>query len=135
MTQARSQLVSTDAPGTYHCVQRCVRRAFLCGVDAYSGQDFEHRKPWIEQRLSLVAESFAAAIHAYAVMSNHLHVVIHMDPGVALLWTDVEVAERWVRLFPPREPTDAAHTLNTRTVGRAAARRSRSTDRVASAAE
>ncbi|MEQ1513209.1 MAG: hypothetical protein ABL934_11105 [Lysobacteraceae bacterium] len=111
MTQARSQLVSTDAPGTYHCVQRCVRRAFLCGVDAYSGQDFEHRKPWIEQRLSLVAECFAAAIHAYAVMSNHLHVVVHVDPEEALLWTDIEVAERWVRLFPPREPTDVAHTL------------------------
>jgi hypothetical protein len=110
MTQARSQLVSADAPGTYHCVQRCIRRAFLCGVDGYTGQNFEHRKSWIEQRLSLVAGCFAAAIHAYAVMSNHLHVVVHMDPGVAMLWTDVEVAERWIRLFPPREPTDAART-------------------------
>jgi hypothetical protein len=111
MTQARSQLVSTETPGTYHCIQRCVRRAFLCGVDAYSGQNFEHRKPWIEQRLSLVAACFAAAIHAYAVMSNHLHVVVHLDPTVALLWTDAEVAERWVRLFPPRESTAAAYTF------------------------
>lgn len=108
MTQARSQLVSADTPGTYHCVQRCVRRAFLCGVDRYSGQDFDHRKLWIEQRLVLVAECFAVAVHAYAVMSNHLHVVVHLDPSAPLLWTDHEVAGRWVRLFPPREPTDTA---------------------------
>ncbi len=110
MTQARSQLVSTDAPGTYHCVQRCVRRAFLCGVDRYSGQDFEHRKAWVEQRLVLVAGCFAAAVHAYAVMSNHLHVVVYLDPGAPLTWTQSEVAERWVRLFPPRESNEAART-------------------------
>ena len=110
MTQARSQLVSADTPGTYHCVQRCVRRAFLCGVDRYSGQDFEHRKAWVEQRLALVAGCFAAAVHAYAVMSNHLHVVVHLDPGAPLTWTDSEVAERWVRLYPPRESSEAART-------------------------
>ncbi len=111
MTQARSQLVSSDAPGTYHCVQRCVRRAFLCGVDTYSGRDFEHRKVWLEQRLSLVAECFAVAILAYAVMSNHLHVVVHVDPRVTHTWSESEVAERWVRLFPPREPSEAAHAF------------------------
>jgi hypothetical protein len=46
MTQARSQLVPPGSDGTYHCVQRCVRRAFLCGLDAYTGQSFEHRKRW-----------------------------------------------------------------------------------------
>ena len=111
MTQARSSLISPDHPGTYHCVQRCVRRAFLCGVDRYSGQCFEHRKAWIEQRLHVLSDCFAIALHAYAVMSNHLHVVVQLDPVVAHGWSDDEVAERWVRLFPPRKDSEAARDL------------------------
>jgi REP element-mobilizing transposase RayT len=102
MTQARSQLAPPGAPGLFHCVQRCVRRAFLCGIDRYTGQSFEHRKHWVEQRLALLAESFAIAIHAYAVMSNHLHLVVELVPDAAIGWSDTEVATRWVRLFPPR---------------------------------
>jgi REP element-mobilizing transposase RayT len=89
-------------------VQRCVRRAFLCGIDDYTGQSFEHRKHWVEARLALLAECFAIAIHAYAVMSNHLHLVVQLAPDAVAQWQDAEVAARWVRLFPPREDSDAA---------------------------
>ena len=108
MTQARSLLVPPGAAGAYHCVQRCVRRAFLCGFDRLSRRSFEHRKNWIEQRLRLLGDCFAVAIHAYAVMSNHLHVVVHLDPDHAATWSDAEVAARWVRLFPPANDDDAA---------------------------
>ena len=108
MTRPRFHIAPPDRAGTYHCVQRCVRRAFLCGVDDYSGRNFEHRKTWVEQRLHRIAESFAVAIHAYAVMSNHLHLVIGIDPGAAAAWSDDEVATRWVRLFPPREDSEEA---------------------------
>ena len=102
MTQARSQLVPRGSDGLYHCVQRCVRRAFLCGNDDYTGRSFEHRKAWVEERLGLLAECFAISIHAYAVMSNHLHLVVQLAPDAVAGWTDLEVAARWVRLFPPR---------------------------------
>ena len=102
MTQARSQLVPPGSDGRYHCVQRCVRRAFLCGNDHYTGRCFEHRKVWVEERLGLLANCFAISIHAYAVMSNHLHLVVELAPDVAAGWADMEVAARWVRLFPPR---------------------------------
>lgn len=108
MTQARSQLAPPGTPGFFHCVQRCVRRAFLCGQDAYTGQSFDHRKDWVEQRIAVLSESFAIAIHAYAVMSNHLHLVIELAPDVAEAWSDHDVAMRWVRLFPPRERSDEA---------------------------
>ena len=108
MTTARSALIAPGTAGSYHCVQRCVRRAFLCGEDRYSGQSFEHRKAWVEARLRLLAECFGVAIHAYAVMSNHLHLVVQFDPAWAAGWTNEDVAERWVRLFPPSEETDAA---------------------------
>ena len=108
MTQPRSQLVPAGIPGTYHCIQRCVRRAFLCGIDRYTGQSFEHRKAWIEDRLRELAGCFAVSIHAYAIMSNHLHLVVQIDPTAVSAWDDDEVAARWVRLFPPRENEDTA---------------------------
>jgi REP element-mobilizing transposase RayT len=99
----RSQLIDSTEPGYFHCVSRCVRRAFLCGVDSLSGSNFEHRKAWVEDRLMELAECFAVGIYAYAVMSNHLHVVVLVDPDVAGSWSAEEVARRWVRLFPVRE--------------------------------
>ena len=108
MTTARAQLINNENVGIYHCVQRCVRRAWLCGVDEYTGQSYEHRKAWVEKQIALIGSCFAVAIHAYAVMSNHLHVVLQIDPKASLSWTDQQIAERWVRLFPPRELTDQA---------------------------
>ncbi|MGH8108429.1 MAG: transposase [Arenimonas sp.] len=114
MTQARSQLMPLDHAGTYHCVQRCVRRAFLCGIDHYTHQSFEHRRLWVEERLHLVADCFAVAIHAYAIMSNHLHVVLQLDPTAVNSWSDEDTATRWVRLFPPREDSDQARCFKAR---------------------
>ena len=47
-----------------------------------------------------LANIFAVGLYAYAVMSNHVHVVLRVDPVTAQQWTDQEVAARWVRLFP-----------------------------------
>ena len=38
-TYARGQIVVDDHVGVYHCVARCVQRAFLCGVDLDPGWD------------------------------------------------------------------------------------------------
>jgi len=111
MTYPRSQLVPPGSPGTYHCVSRCVRRAFLCGVDRWSERSFEHRRQWVEDRLHALADLFAVAVWGYAVMSNHLHVVVQMLPDIAANWPDQEVAERWIRLFPRADASDTAQVL------------------------
>lgn len=112
MARPRSQLVPAEgAQGCYHCVQRCVRRAFLCGDDTLTGRNFEHRKDWIRERLHLLGACFAVAIHAYAIMSNHLHIVLQVDASVSAAWSDEDVASRWTRLFPPHEDTDEARDL------------------------
>jgi hypothetical protein len=67
---ARSQIVPCDEVGVYHCISRCVRRAFLCGVDPLTGQDYDHRKEWIRERLEHLASIFAIDICGYTVMSN-----------------------------------------------------------------
>jgi REP element-mobilizing transposase RayT len=80
-------------------VARCVRRAFLCGSDAYSGKNFDHRKQWLLDRIKAQAEVFAIDVCAYAVMSNHYHLVLYVDQNRASRWSDSEVIERWTRLF------------------------------------
>ena len=77
-----------------------MRQAWLCGVDPYNGTSCEHRREWVEQRLLELAEILAVGVYAFAVMSNHVHGVLPLDPAAALIWTVEEVATRWVRLFP-----------------------------------
>ena len=67
MPIARKHLVDDSTPGCFHCISRCVRRAFLCGDDA------EHRRDWVREAIRSAASAFAVDVLAYAVMSNHLH--------------------------------------------------------------
>ena len=97
MPKPRKELVSLAATPYYHCVSRCVRRAFLCGSDA--GRCFEHRRGWIESLILEQAQVFAIDIAAYAVMSNHFHVVLHIDVEQSEGWAVREVVERWHQLY------------------------------------
>ncbi len=99
MTLPRRVLINPSSAPYYHCVSRCVRRAFLCGQDRLTGRNFEHRRGWIESRLALLAEVFAIDLCAYAVMSNHYHVVLHLNTAQQASWSDDEVVARWGRLF------------------------------------
>ncbi len=101
----RAEVVVADEVGVYHCVQRVVRRAFLCGVDPLSDKSYDHRRSWIRDRLESLAGFFGVEIAAFAVMSNHLHVILRNRPDVVALWSDQEVARRWLTLFPGRVGT------------------------------
>lgn len=93
----KRQISLVDTP-YYHCVSRCVRRAFLCGEDKLTGQSYAHRRQWVEDRLLCLAGVFTIDVCAYAVMSNHTHVVLHVDSDEAKGLCDIEVARRWRRI-------------------------------------
>jgi REP element-mobilizing transposase RayT len=100
MPTARKHQVSLDATPYYHCISRCVRRAFLCGYDQASERDFNHRKQWLVDHMHQLADIFAIRICAYAIMSNHYHLVLFVDKDLALSWSDTEIVNRWADLFP-----------------------------------
>jgi REP element-mobilizing transposase RayT len=84
-----------------------VRRAFLCGKD--DDRDFSHRRDWIEARILELSQIFAMDVCAYAVMSNHYHVVLHVNKDMAMSWDMPTLFKRWQQLFSL--PTLVEHYL------------------------
>ena len=99
MPRARKHLVCLEDTPYYHVSSRCVRQAFLCGIDERTGKSYEHRRDWIEDRVRVLASLFSIELCAYAVMSNHYHLVVKLNPNEARSWSDDEVLERWTALF------------------------------------
>jgi REP element-mobilizing transposase RayT len=99
-------LVSLRDTPYYHVVARCVRRAWLWGLDEYAGRDYSHRKTWVLERLAQLTSVFAIDICAYAVMSNHYHLVLYVDQLRAQQLSEREVVDRWAQLYGfPRSVT------------------------------
>ena len=96
MTVARSQLVDVEVTPWYHVISKTVRGAFLLA------QGEEDRKRWLEKRLEELARCFAVEVAGFAVLDNHLHLLVRICPERAASWSDEEVVRRWGRLFPPR---------------------------------
>ena len=99
MPQPRRSQISLEDTPYYHCCSRVVRRAFLCGDDKYSGENYDHRRSWVETLLLKLSTVFAIDVAAFAVMSNHLHVVLRINVDTVNAWSDREVLEKWHQLF------------------------------------
>ena len=110
---ARSGSVDPLTPQFVHVWNRCVRRAFLCGRDRYSGKSYEHRRIWVRRRIEHLASCFGIDVITFAIMSNHTHQVLKTRPDVVATWDDRTVAIRWLSIDPkkrngkPVQPTEA----------------------------
>ena len=104
MTYPRAHLIDAKNGGYYHLTSRCVRRAWLCGLDPQTHQNYEHRRRWLEQRIAKLSALFAVDLYAYAVMSNHYHIVLNSNPARTQTWSREEVARRWVQCNSPETP-------------------------------
>ena len=96
MTVARSQLVDLSVTPWYHVISKTVRGAFLLGEGEFD------RKQWIEERIELLTKIFAIDVASFAVLDNHLHLTVHLDPKRTDDWSDEEVTRRWLTIHPPR---------------------------------
>ncbi|KZN47090.1 transposase [Pseudoalteromonas luteoviolacea] len=113
MTRARKALIDLSSTSYYHLIARCVRRAFLCGDDKYTGKNFDHRRTWLVERVKLLSRVFAIEIAAYAIMSNHYHLVVKVNRQQALSWSDNEVISRWYKLYKGSPIIDKQRNGNT----------------------
>jgi len=104
--QDRRDIFDTNEVGAFHCVQRTVRRAWLCGEDPVSGKSYEYRRTWIQDRLQELAGSFGIDCLYFCVMVKHIHVILRNRPDVVAAWSDEEVARHWWQLFPLRKNKD-----------------------------
>jgi hypothetical protein len=101
MTVARRRLIDVASTPYYHVINRCVRRAFLCGEDAVTGRSYEHRREWIATKIRQLSAIFCIDICAYAVMNNHYHLVLKIDVASQRALNPIEVIDRWTQLFHP----------------------------------
>lgn len=104
----RRQAIPADEVGVYHCFNRCVQQAYLCGVDPITEVDYSHRKVWIRDKIRELARSFALDLLKISLMDNHLHLLVRTRPDLAGGWDDREVARRWWELCPERREDDGA---------------------------
>ena len=111
--QNRRDIFDPLEVGAFHAVQRTIRRAWLCGHDPLTGKSFEHRRTWIQNRLQELAASFGIDCLSFAVMVNHVHVILRNRPDVVATWTDEDVARRWWQLFPLRKNRDKSPAIPT----------------------
>lgn len=100
MTTARAEQINISITPFYHVMSRCVRRNFLCGFDKLNQTDYTHRKAWIVDRIKFLSNIFAIKTCAYAVMSNHYHIILFVDEDASTKWSDEEVISRWKSIFP-----------------------------------
>ncbi|WP_422137851.1 transposase [Endozoicomonas sp. ALC020] len=99
MAQARNTLIDPGTTPYYHCMARCVRQAYLCGENHLTGKNYEHRRQWVVDKLRELVSVFAIEVCAYAIMSNHYHVVLHINQSSARGWSRNQVLHRWTTLF------------------------------------
>jgi putative transposase len=91
-----TQLISLEVTPYYHTISRCARRSFLCGEDSLTGKNC---KQWVHKRLQALSEVFAIDFCAYAIMSNHYHLVLRVKQAQAKILTKTQVTERRGKLF------------------------------------
>ena len=103
MPIARKELINLETTRYYHCYARCVRAGYLFGIGD-NHKNYDHRKSWVLARLQHLCGSFAIDVCAYAIMSNHYHVVLHVDKERAIAWSDDEVDKRWKEVLGRKTP-------------------------------
>lgn len=103
---ARAEVFDPKEVAILHICARVVRRCFLFGFDPFSGKNHDHRKVWIEDQLKLLAANFGIDLLAFAILSNHFHLILRSRPDVVGTWDDTEVARRWLMLCPKRKKKD-----------------------------
>ena len=71
-TGAEPEIVREGEVGGYHVWSRCVRRAFLCGIDPLAGKDYTDCRDWLRDSQQQLAGLCGIEIGFRAELSSHI---------------------------------------------------------------
>lgn len=98
--KTRGSLIDSNEVNIVHTVAKTSRNLFLLGTDPVSKIDKSHRKDWILDIMIFQSSLMAVDVLAFSLMSNHVHQILRNRPDVAKIWSNDEVARRWLTLCP-----------------------------------
>jgi hypothetical protein len=102
----RSETIDQENVGVYHVWNRLVQRRHLLGVDFFTNRDLSYRKDWVRDRIRELSGCFAIDLLDYAILENHVHLVLRNRPDIVETWSDEEVVMRWWFVCPLRKNKD-----------------------------
>ncbi len=100
MPYPRSKIISKTIDGHYHLTSRCVRGAYLLNPD--NTKEHKRRKKWIINKMIFLSQIFYIGIDAFAIMDNHMHVVVETKYLEADSADAEDIAFRWLYLHPKK---------------------------------
>lgn len=102
MPVRRRDIVDLNRSGVYHCFTRCVRQDSLLDSDE-AGVDRGYRRVWLYERAATLAELFPLEVIAIAILGNHFHIIVCLNPELVAAMSDLEVIRAWLRIHPLRD--------------------------------
>ena len=99
MAIKRSAQIDLSITSKFHCCTRAVRAAFILDSDFKDDPDKIDRRKWIEDRILFLSTVFAIDVCAYAVMSNHYHVILDVQKHCSDEWEPMEIITRWHKIY------------------------------------
>jgi REP element-mobilizing transposase RayT len=110
MTYPRSRTISKTEDGRYHVISKTVRGAYLLT----SNDVYDYRKMWILDKMIFLANIFYVGTISYALMDNHMHIVLETKYQIADKAPDEDIAFRWLYLHPMRKIKEGESPAPTR---------------------
>ena len=102
MTIARNKFFHPLNQGIYHVTSKTVRGQKLLGYDPLTQQDYSHRRDVVVARILELAKWFAIDLISFAVMINHLHLILRNLPRLAQKLSKYDVIYRAAHIFPEK---------------------------------
>ena len=94
----RRDIVDPTEVAIYHCWNRCVRGFFMLADRTEKEELREDRRGWVREVQMAVAALFGIEVAFYAILGNHLHLLLRSRPDVVANWSDQEVVRRWLAI-------------------------------------
>lgn len=100
MRRNRDKDYSPHEMSIVHISHRCARQLFLLDDGLPAHGDMRNRRDTILERLKWLVRYFAIDVWRVVFMNNHVHMIMRNRPDLVKMWTDLEVAQRWMMICP-----------------------------------